>query len=469
MKCLAIDLGSSFIKHGIIDLNEKIILRKGKIASSSRLDLGNQNRFMLDADLICSAVEKIIDEYIGAGFPVEGLVLSTQMHGFIVRHPDLGPAKYVSWQDTRCLEEIPTGGSYLDHLKTLIPAEYMVEAGVPLKPMLGLSNLYAFMREAKCGASEKPELFTIGSYIIHELTGRNITHITNAAPLGLVDLRSEKWHEGILEVAGLTDLKLPEIVKSLEPVGTVKCKGFELAIFPDVGDQQATVLGCGVKPGDIVINVGTAAQIAYVADRLILGNYETRPFFDGLYLNTISRMPGGRNIDVLVSFIQGVGKEIYGLNDGQASVWDYFNNSYCLEDPQGLEVDSSFYDVPHKPAAGSIGNIGPSNLTLKNLFSATLRDMARVYHRYILELCGVSHPGVRLVFSGGVSWNNPMLLKAVAEETGKRVELSPMKDEVFSGLFRIALIGFKLCEGVREASEVNIVQGEDAHAEGRIE
>lgn len=150
-------------------------------------------------------------------------------------------------------------------------------------------------------------------------------------------------------------------------------------------------------------------------------------------------------------------------------MWDYFNNAYRLEDPQGLEVDSSFYDMPHKSAGGSIRKIGQSNLTLRNLFSATLRDMAKVYHRYILALRGESSRDVRLVFSGGVSWNNPMLLKAVAEETGMKVELSPMRDEVFSGLLRIALIGAKLCGGVQEASGIEIGRGEDAYVEGRIE
>lgn len=457
MRYIAIDLGSSFIKHGVFDLEGRTIQKKGRTPSPPRLASEDPKRFMLNADSLCLAVEAIIDEYIGSGLPIEGLVLSTQMHGFIVSHPDFGPAAYVSWQDTRCLEERPEGGSHLDHLKALIPPEYMIEAGVPLKPMLGLSNLYTFMREAAHGASAKPELFTLGSYILCRLTGRNITHITNAAPLGLVDMRSGTWHPGILEAAGLTDLKLPEIANDFESVGTLRRKGLELAVFPDIGDQQATVLGCGVGPGDMVINVGTAAQIAYIASRLTFGNYETRPFFEGLYLNTVSRMPGGRNIDVLVSFIQGIGKEIYGLDGGQASVWDYFNNSYRLEDSQGLKVDSAFYDMPHKLAGGSIGNIGPANLTLRNLFSATLQDMARVYHRYILALCGNLDKDIRLVFSGGVSWNNPMLLKAVAEETGLPVELSPMKDEVFSGLFRLALIGAKLCPGVQEAAKIQIM------------
>lgn len=462
MRYIAIDLGSSFIKHGLLDLAEGNINGIGKLAPSSRLDSEDAHTHELSAEAIFRSVEGMVASYTREDPSIRGMIMSTQMHGFVLTHPDLKADIYVSWQDTRCLKMASHGESYIEQLKTKIPAEFMREAGVPLKPMLGLCNLCTLLQEVKIDPAIRPRLFTLGSYIIYRLTGRNITHITNAAPLGLVDIKSRTWHQGIIKAAGLEHLEFPEITESLGPVGLFKGTWATLNVLPDIGDQQAAILGCGARAGDVIVNVGTAAQIAHITDRFMPGDHETRPYFGTLVLDTFSRMPGGRNIDVVIAFIDEIGREIFKVPESAKIAWDYFNKGFSLGDPNGLAVDTSFYDMPHKLAGGAIYNIGKSNLTVANLFSGIIRDMASVYARYITALCGDLDPEVRILFSGGVSWNNPVLLKAVAEETGRKVELSPMKDEVFSGLFRAALIGSGTARDMSEALAVNINASEPA-------
>ena len=127
------------------------------------------------------------------------------MHGFV-----LGDT-YVSWQDTSCLKKNPDGISYLDELKEKISREDMRRTGVYLKPSLGLCNLYAILGEGNQGREE--EIFTLGSYLIHRLTGRNCCHITNAAPWGLVDLETKDWDPELLRKLSFDRMRFPEIAR----------------------------------------------------------------------------------------------------------------------------------------------------------------------------------------------------------------------------------------------------------------
>lgn len=76
----------------------------------------------------------------------QGIILSTQMHGFVLSDPDYGPDVYISWQDARCLCPMPgTNGSYLAYLEKLISPDLMRSTGVYLKPALGMCNLFALI------------------------------------------------------------------------------------------------------------------------------------------------------------------------------------------------------------------------------------------------------------------------------------------------------------------------------------
>ncbi len=455
MRYIAIDLGSSFIKVALLDLSGSSMTEAMKYPVPGRISHPDPRRYEIDARALFHSVKNIVDRYLERYEDIAGLVMSTQMHGFVLVDGGSEEDRYISWQDTRCLDPMPgEGKSYLEYLEALVPAGTMRDTGVRMKPALGLCNLYTIMKERNAGSGGNATLYTLGSYINAGFTGRNITHITNAAPLGFVDIRAGVWHRDVVGRTGLGELRLPEIATGFVAVGRYEHAGKSIVIYPDLGDQQATVLGCDIRPGEVVVNVGTASQIAYVSAGFSPGDYETRPYFEGTFLNTVSRMPGGRNLDVLVGFIQDIGEKIYHIARGPEPVWEYFNESFTLGDPAGLGVDSGFYELPDKLADGHIGHIHKSNLTLDNLFSATLIDMARVYRHYIGILCGGLDRDSRLVFSGGVSWRNPMLLRAVALETGHRVELSPMRDEVFAGLFRTSLVCSGRCGNLGEAAMV---------------
>ena len=122
------------------------------------------------------------------------------------------------------------------------------EHGVGLKPNLPRASVRV-TEELYPEIKEKAKVFfTLGSYVAFRLTGRNATHITDAAASG--------FFNAVTARPDSCGLKLPEAVLDVEQIGTYEGK----RIFSPVGDQQAAILGSGAKRGTYILNLGTAAQ-----------------------------------------------------------------------------------------------------------------------------------------------------------------------------------------------------------------
>ncbi len=439
MLFLAVDIGSSYIKSALLDTDSMAITEVKKISSPRRLPNTNPYAYEVDAAALYQTIEEIITQYLDRYQSVSGVLMSTQMHGCVISTGchDI----YISWQDTMCLTENPeTGKRYIDQLRSLFRSEDFEDTGIPIKPASAFCNLYA--RNQSISFPQDTLLFTLGSYVIYQMTGRNICHITNAAPIGMVNLEEGKWRYDLWNRAGLDMFIMPEITTDFKPCGAFSYKGRNLIVFPDIGDQQAAMLGMGVQKGDVAINIGTAGQIIRVSDAFTIADYEIRPFLPGLYLEVISKMPSGRNFDVIVHFISEIGQKIFHCNLKKEEIWQNLCREFSLDSAEGLKADISFYDQPGKMPDGSIRHINNNNLTLRNLMSALLCDLGKVYAHYLNVLCKDEKPE-RLLFCGGSVSNNPIIMNVVGKATGVPTELSGRGDEVWTGLLKIADFYFR--------------------------
>ena len=151
---------------------------------------------------------------------------------------------YISWQDTRCLKtRADTGISYLEELRARFSRADMLANGVYIKPAMAFCNLYALFEEEKLSRKQSTRIDTLGSYIIRKLTGNEVCHITNAAPLGFADILTNTWRRDMLEEIGLDFIRLPRITKELECCGTYQEGNICVQVFPDVGVVQTSVYG----------------------------------------------------------------------------------------------------------------------------------------------------------------------------------------------------------------------------------
>ncbi len=454
MYYIAIDIGSSYIKSVLFHMDEQRIVEKSKYATPTPIPCENKRVFEVDAQQMLALAQKLIEGYCDRYDSIEGVLFSTQMHGCVYSDPSMGRDTYISWQDSRCLCLIPGADeSYLQRLEQLFTQREMQNTGVAIKPSLALCNLYSLLHERNFQIGPQAGVYTLGSYFIAKLTGHNTCHITNAAPMGLVDLTTGLWRTDMIQKAGMGSIAFPKIVQNLDACGVFRYKGAEIPVYPDLGDMQTAVLGCMADAGDMVVNIATAGQVILLQERFTPGDYEVRPFFDGLYCNVVSRMPAGRNLDVQVDYLREAGEKVFGVNISREEVWQRILQDLELHDPQGLRVDSSFYEMPHKLADGSITHINHFNMTISNVFAAMLQDIGRVYKRYIRLLCGSGELQGRLVFSGGAAWNNPLLVAAIEKEAGLPASLSPMRDEVYAGMFRVALVTTGRCPTLHHTKE----------------
>ena len=444
MVYIAIDIGSTYIKSSLLDPQTGVIMDRNRAAVSQKIAQESPKRFEVEMSAIMASVREILRGYTDAREDIAGILLSTQQHGFVYSDPAQPQDKYVSWQDARCLEAIDeAGNTVLGMLQERISVEEMRPTGVYLKPALGMCNLYALIRE-RGGVTPGAKLYTLGSYIIEQLTGNNVCHITNAAPIGLADIYNGRWYWELIEKLGFDKIEFPTLATGLDICGYYHAGNQRIAVYPDTGDVQTCIHGGGTKEGDIAVNMATAGQVCMVHKASGIGRgdpryYEIRPHFDGLYCHTISRMPSGRNMDVLVEFIAEVGERVFGQRLSAAEIWQRLGDCGSSADTQGLAVDTSFYEMPEQLANGAVTHIERANLTLSNLFGAAYADIGRVYAHYIHMMEeAVGQKAQRMVFCGGAVRNNTIIRLALERAVGLQGVLSVSGDEVHEGLMKLA-------------------------------
>ena len=243
---------------------------------------------------------------------------------------------------------------------------------------------------------------------------------------------------------GFGGIEFPTLATDLSVCGWYEVDGQRIAVYPDTGDVQTCIHGGGAVEGDIAVNMATAGQVCMVHRTASIGRgdpryYEIRPHFDGLYCHVISRMPSGRNMEVLVELLSDIGEKVFGQKMSVAEIWKKLGSCGSVQDTQGLVVDTSFYETPEHLADGSIMHINRANLTLENLFGAAYADLGRAYAHYIRMMEeAVSQKAARLVFCGGAVRNNPMIQRALERAVGLEGHLFGTGDEVHEGMMRLA-------------------------------
>lgn len=452
MKALVIDLGSSFVKSAILDLENGQVLDEKKTISSSKRIHEDKLLFEVPARCFVDTVKALLDEGSGKYRDLTSLLISTQMHGFIYVTEETEEPVYVSWQDMRCLHKRPEQDTYLGYLQKQFSEADMADCGVYIKPSLGLCNLYTMLDENP-SMPRDGTLYTLGSYVIEQLTGNNICHITNAAPWGLVDVRRRCWSGEMLRRAGFEQIRLPGLSRTdFDSCGSYTVNGLTIQVYPDYGDQQIAVLGSMPRPGDGLINIATASQVSMISREFCPGGYENRPYFEGRILRTVSNMPAGRGLDVLVRFITQSAELLTGRPVSIGEFWSAFERQF-VNSAQGISVDMSFYAAPQKLDGGEIRGITQNNLNLNTLFSAAFYNMAQTYKEN-LGILARNETMNSVVCSGGVSLKRPELIRIIEEVMGCPCRLSARDDEALAGLYRMALCCNGICKGLDDKTEL---------------
>ena len=196
MTYLAIDLGTSFLKGAVLNLDtqEHTHVRRQPFPAA----LPDRPPFFYEVDpaAIVAATKALVEELLPHAPECRGVVLCTQMHGLVLANPTGEPrSNAITWQDQRVLTPHPAGnGNYFDQLKTLITADDVAELGRELQISRPLCYLY-WMAQTGNLPDEPVVPLAIADYVIAHLSG-TIPPVepTNAGAYGAFNLATGDWH-----------------------------------------------------------------------------------------------------------------------------------------------------------------------------------------------------------------------------------------------------------------------------------
>lgn len=432
MQVLGIDIGSSTIKGAVLDLHNGTVTAIRREPFPDPIADLPLRRFEVDPDRIVESTRKLINQLIIEAPAAQAIFCCSQMGGAILVDDNGRPlTNYLSWRDQRTLDTVSEGESYLQRADRLLGPQLLSEIGRELKPGSTTSLLY-WLREQKL-LPHRAIPANLGDFVMARLSGE-LPRWEPTHALGLLNLAQRRFHQGALERLGIEKLNWGEPTNVSEQLGHFNCDGRRLSTFPSLGDQQAALLGAGVEVGDLSLNISTGSQVSQATSELKLGPYQTRRYFDGSFLNTMTHLPAGRSLNVLIDLLTELAR---AAGAPVEQPWKHVNHLVSQAAESSLSVKLSFFSGPMGDV-GSIDGITVDNLSVGQLFQASFRNMAENY-RHCADLVCPDGNWTRIVLSGGLTQSAPELRRQIQKQFPAANSFeSAEQEETLMGLLKVA-------------------------------
>jgi glycerol kinase len=422
---LVIDIGTTGLRAALVDDTPTIRSLHYRAFSPStpapglvEFDATEMGRLVLDA-----AGAAIADA--GAD-PVTAVGITNQRASTIVWDRSTGQpiAPALGWQDLRTVGEC-------------IMAK--IEHGLPLAPNQSATKIGWLLTNTPDTADRDLCFGTVDSWVAWVLSegAVHVTDHSNAAVTGLFQHDGSGWNERVCEILGVPMSMLPSIVDSSGLIGTATALPGAPPITAIAGDQQASLVGQGcVRPGLAKVTFGTGGML----DMCTGGDAPS----------TANRSANGTFPIVAWSRAGELtwGVEAVMLTAGTCVEW--------LRDDLGLIATSAeSHDVASGCATAEGAVFVPALLGLgtpqwdygaRGTLIGVTRGTTRAHVvRAVLE--GVAQRGADMVTAaetdtgltipylrvdGGMS-TNPTFVQALADASGKPVEVSPVVEATTLG------------------------------------
>jgi xylulokinase len=199
---------------------------------------------------IADAVSKVGGDRIAA------IAITHQRETFVCLDAEAKPIRpAITWMDIRATAEVEAYGSEDVHRIT----------GKPPNPTPAWYKLLWLKRHEPETIKRTAHVVDVAGYLVQRLTGEWATSWACADPLGLVDLCSFDYDDGLLEQAGLDRSKVCRLLPPGAVAGELTAdvaaqlglpKGVPVVV--GAGDGQSAGLGCNVtRSGRAYLNIGT--------------------------------------------------------------------------------------------------------------------------------------------------------------------------------------------------------------------
>lgn len=360
------------------------------------------------------------------GSPVTGIGITTQRASTVVwdRVTGVPVSAGLGWQDLRTVGECMAAKA---------------QHGLALAPNQSATKI-AWILQAVDPRRERDLCFgTVDSWLAWRLSNGevHVTDRTNAAVTGLTLSDASAWSTFALDALAIPASMMPTIVDTSSFIGTASALPGAPPITALVGDQQGSLVGQScVRPGDTKITFGTGGMLD-----VIVGPQppDTGKRSDHGTFPIVAWARGGTTMWAVEGIMLSAGTNVDWLRD-DLGIIETAAGSHDVA--AACEHTDGVMYVPALLGLGTPHWDYGARGTLLGLTRGTGRPQVV---RAVLE--GIAHRGADLVeaaeadtgrrierlrLDGGMS-RNPTFVQAVADTTGRPVDVSPIADATTLG------------------------------------
>ena len=415
---LGVDIGTTTLSLIVSGVHTGEVVYHLTLLNDSRLP-ESEGQSLQDAQRIAAlaldAVSSLRDAFPG----ICAIGVTGQMHG-VVLLDDQGEAvsPLYTWQNSLA--------------DSAVCNEILAKTGMRVYPGYGHATLYALARAGRLPA-QATQYCTIMDYIVMRLTGEKtpLMHSTNAAALGLWNIKAGCFNAAALEVLNLGPLRAPATTCSLRTAGLHD--GIPVCVA--VGDNQASFFGSVQdETHSLLMNYGTGSQLSMVCSSPDTPGGEIRPYFGAQYLLCRSALCGGRAYAMLERFFAAFVSQAGYSNESQYETLNALAAA-AYDEGRRLHVNTQFCGTRENPdLRGGIAGIDEASFTPGALALGVLQGMVDELHNGFEAPVQIR----RLVASGNAVRKNPMLRRLLSDTFSMPLLLTAQQEEAALGA---ALLG----------------------------
>ncbi|MEJ5945665.1 gluconokinase [Pseudokineococcus basanitobsidens] len=435
---LALDVGSTATRGALYDATGRAVGRRAKVAHAFTTRADGTSVVDPDqvADEVADVVTRLLDRHDGP--PVAGVGLDTfasSLVGMDAGGRALTPC--FTYADSRCAAEV-------GHLR-----ERLDEAVIQQRTGTRLHSSYLAPRLLWLRATS-PEVVgrvatwtSLGEHVHRRLLGATAASTPVAAWGGLLDRRTGRWDEELLDACGTTAAQLSPVQDPGVPIEGVDAAAVArrwpalagARWFPAVADGLASNLGTGA---------GDASAVALAA--------ATSGAVRVLVQGVPDRVPPGLwcyRVDARRSLLGGAVNDVGRLVAWAQATLRLPDDDAALDAVLAAEPDPRVpVVVPFLSGERSTGWAAGARAVVADLsagtgpealFRGSAEGVATTYARVVEALAGVAGRPGRLVASGRITQSLPSLLQVVADSIGTPVEHVALKRATLRGTALLAL------------------------------
>ncbi|MBO0961599.1 gluconokinase [Neobacillus sp. MM2021_6] len=264
---IGLDVGTTSVKACVFNLHGKLMADVEKVITSNYPQQGwvEQNPDEIEQSAIL-AIREVIEKAAIEKNELVSLGFSAAMHSLICINGEGKPiSPALIWADGRSYKQA-------DEVINTIGNKVYAKTGTPIHPMTPFVKLL-WMKENDYKPYKEAKFFmSIKEYLLLCWFGERVIDYSMASATGLFNPTTHKWEQELLDLTGISEDQLSEIVPPTKIVmGINRDKAEEMGIHPDMpvvvgaADGQLANLGNGaILPGEVAVSVGTSGAIRQV-------------------------------------------------------------------------------------------------------------------------------------------------------------------------------------------------------------